>query len=74
MSKLEIRKERAFTDYGKGEFLGSSQDMSHHTFDAYKVDDELHLVYEQGHAMIEKIQKVRDNMDDYLWTPYVMFV
>ena len=74
MSTLEIRKERAFTDYAKGEFVGSSQDMSYHTFDAYRVDDELHLVYTEGHAMVEKIQKIKDNMDDNLWTLYVMFL
>ena len=66
--------KQQFEDYGKGEYLGSNEDMAHHKFDAYKVDDEIHIVYEGGHTAIEKIQKVKDNMDAYLWTPYVMFI
>ena len=66
--------EQQFDDYGKGEYLGSNKDMAHHKFDAYKVDDEIHIVYESGHVAIEKIQKIKDNEDDYLWTPYVMFI
>jgi len=66
--------QQQFKDYGKGEYLGSDEDMAHHKFDAYKVDDEIHIVYESGYAAIEKIQKVKDDMDKYLWTPYVMFV
>ena len=66
--------EQQFKDYGKGEYLGSNEDMAHHKFDAYKVDDEIHIVYEGGHVAIEKIQKVKDDIDKYLWTPYVMFV
>ncbi|NOR54798.1 MAG: hypothetical protein GQ531_01175 [Sulfurovum sp.] len=63
-----------FKDYGKGEYLGSGEDMAHHKFDAYRVDDEIHIVYESGYSAIENIQKIKDNMDKYLWTPYVMFV
>ena len=66
--------EQQFKDYGKGEYLGSNEDMAHHKFDAYKVEDEIHIVYEGDHVMIEKIQKVKEDMDKYLWTPYVMFV
>ena len=66
--------EQQFKDYGKGEYLGSNEDMAHHKFDAYKVDDEIHIVYESGHVAIEKIQKVKDDMDKYLWTPYVMVI
>jgi len=66
--------EQQFEDYDKGIYLGSNEDMAHHKFDAYKVDDEIHIVYESGHIAREKIQKVKDDMDKYLWTPYVMFV
>ena len=74
MEDIIITKERQFPDYGKGEFLGGSEDMAHNKFDAYKVGDEMHLVFESGHVASEKIQKVRDNLDYYLWTPYVIFV
>ena len=66
--------EQQFEDYGKGEYLGSSEDMAHHKFDAYKVEDEIHIVYGNGNVAKEKIQKVRDDMDAYLWTPYIMFI
>lgn len=66
--------KQKFVHYGKGKYLGSSEDMAHHKFDAYRVDDEIHIVYESGHVATKNIQEVRDNMDKYLWTPYVMFV
>ena len=66
--------QQQFEDYGKGIYLGSGEDMAHHKFDAYRVDDEIHIVYESGYAAIENIQKIKDDMDKYLWTPYVMFV
>ena len=66
--------EQQFEDYDKGIYSGSNEDMAHNKFDAYKLDDEIHIVYEGGYVAIEKIQKVKDDMDKYLWTPYVMFV
>ena len=60
-----------FKEYGKGEFLGSGEDMAHHTYDAYKVDDEIHIVYENEHVASEKIDNIQGDMDKYLWTPYV---
>ena len=66
--------EQQFEDYGKGEYLGSDEDMAHHKFDAYSVDDEIHIVYKGGHVTTKSIQEIKDNMDKYLWTPYVMFV
>lgn len=64
---------RVADDY-KGKYLGTNKDMAHHKFFAYEVEDEIHIVYESGSVSIEKIQKIRDNMDKYLFTPYVMFV
>lgn len=66
--------EQQFEDYGKGEYLGSDEDMAHHKFDAYKVDDEIHIVYKDGHVTTKNIQEVKDNPDKYLFSPYVMFV
>ncbi|MDA3909020.1 MAG: hypothetical protein PF437_08015 [Sulfurimonas sp.] len=63
-----------FDNYDKGEFLGVGEDMAHHKYDAYKVDDEIHIVYESGYAATVKIQDVKNDMDKYLWTPYVEWV
>jgi hypothetical protein len=61
-------------DYSKSEHLGSGKDMAHHKYDAYKVDDEIHIVYENGHVATKNIQIVKDNMDEHLWTPFVEWV
>ena len=66
--------KQQFEDYGKGEYLGSDEDMAHHKFDAYRVDNEIHIVYEGGYVTTKNIQEVKENMDKYLWTPYVMFI
>ena len=60
-----------FKEYRQGEFLGSGEDMAHHPYDAYKVNDEIHIVYEGGYVASEKIDNVQADMDKYLWTPYV---
>lgn len=66
--------EQQFKDYGKGEYLGSGADMAHHTYDAYKVEDEIHIVYQSGHVVTKNIQTIKDNMDIHLWTPFVEWV
>ena len=66
-------KKPLFDNYDKGKFLGSVKDMAHHEFDAYKVDDEIHIVYENGTVMTEKIQDVSNDPDKYLWTPFGQF-
>ena len=55
-------------------YLGSDKDMAHHPFDAYEVNDEIHIHYKNGHVATELIEKVRENKDAYLYTPYVMFI
>lgn len=55
-------------------YLGSDKDMAQHHFDAYQVEDEIHLYYEDGHVAVEKIDKIKENIQAYLWTPYVMFI
>ncbi len=66
--------KKNFNDYEKGEFLGTGQDMAKHDYDAYKVDEEIHILYESGHVAIAKIQDVKNDMDKYLWTPYIQWV
>ena len=53
--------EQQFKDYDKGEYLGSGKDMAHHKYDAYKVEDEIHLVYENGYIATKNIQIVKSN-------------
>ena len=66
-------KKPLFDNYSKGVFLGSGKDMAQHNFDAYKVADEIHIVYESGTVMTENIEKVSQNPDKYQWTPYAQF-
>lgn len=63
-----------FNAYEKGEFLGTGKDMAHHKYDAYRVDDEIHILYENDYVATVKIQDVKDDMDKYLWTPYIEWV
>ena len=63
-----------FKEYGKGRFLGSGEDMAHKPYDAYLLDDEIHIVYESGHVANEKIDTVKDNQDKYMWTPYIEWI
>ena len=66
-------KKSLFDNYTKGIFLGSGKDKAKDDFDAYKVDGEIHIVYEIGTVMIEKIETVSQNPDEYLWTPFAQF-
>jgi len=66
-------KKPLFNNYTKGIFLDSGKDLLHKDFDAYRVDDEIHIVYEGGTVMSEKIKVISNNLDDYLWTPYIQF-
>ena len=55
-------------------YLGSSEDMANHKYEAYKVADEIHIIYESGHISKCEIQKIRNNLDKYLWTPYIQWI
>ena len=55
-------------------YLGSGKDMAQHHFDVYQVEDEMHLYYENGHVAVEKVDKIKEDIHAYLWTPYVMFI
>ena len=66
-------QKQLFDNYVKGVFLGSGKDTAKHDFDAYKVGDEIHIVYESGTVMTEKLQIISQNQDKYLWTPFAQF-
>jgi len=66
-------KKPLFRNYTKGVFLGSGKDMAKHDFDAYEVDNEIHIVYESGTVMTEKIQAISQNQDEYMWTPFAQY-
>ena len=66
-------KKPLFNHYTKGVFLGSGKDMAKHDFDAYKVENEIHIVYEGGTVMTEKIENISQNPDEYLWTPFAQY-
>ena len=68
-----MMKRPLFDNYKKGEFIGSGKDMAQHEFDAYRVEDEIHIVYENGTVMTEKIENISQNPDEYLWTPFLQF-
>jgi len=59
-------------------YLGAGQDMAHHPFHAFRVDQEIHIVYHLGeqdqYVAKEDVHKVSSNPDKYLWTPFVQFV
>lgn len=57
-----------------GIVLGSAKDMAHHNFTAYQVEDEMYIVYDNGHSTSKKIQEIKENIDEYLYTPYVLFI
>ena len=59
--------------YIKENFLGTSKDMAHHTYKAYKIGDEIHIVYENTIAK-ENIKTIKQDLDKYLWTPYIEWV
>jgi hypothetical protein len=61
--------------YNETSYLGDGVDMAKKSYKAYKIDDEIHLVYD-GYDSVskEKIQKIKENLDEYLWTPFIEWV
>ncbi len=60
-------------NYVKGVFLGLGKDMAGHKFYAYKINEEMHIVYENRTVMREKIQNISKNPDEYMWTPFAHY-
>jgi hypothetical protein len=61
-------------DYTKYTYLGTEQDCAHHRFDAYLVEDEIHIVYGSGHIAVERVENIKENSEEYIWTPYIYFL
>ncbi|WP_029407281.1 hypothetical protein [Thiomicrorhabdus sp. Milos-T2] len=59
-------------------YLGSGSDMAHHSFDAFSIDDKIHIVYSLGmkeqSVAKRKKKNLRLNPDAYLWTPFAAFI
>ena len=68
-----IEDKPQFPLYEKGTFLGLGKDMANHPYDAYRVGEEIHIVYENEYVAIENTAKVRDNLDKYMWTPFAEY-
>ena len=58
-------------------YLGDGEDAAHRPFHAFRIDQEIHIVYHLGqqnqHVAKADIHKVSRNIDDYLWTPFAQF-
>ncbi|MDQ6995343.1 MAG: hypothetical protein Q9M18_07085 [Mariprofundaceae bacterium] len=58
-------------------YLGAGKDAAHHSFHAFLIDKEIHIVYSLGqqnqHVAKADIEKVSRNIDDYIWTPFAQF-
>jgi len=65
-------------DKSSESFLETSVDFANNTYEAFKIDDEIHIVYnigtEKEYVTTKKISKIINYMDDYLWTPYIKYV
>jgi len=62
----------------KGEaYLGVGEDAAHHFFHAFRIGQEIHVVYNLGepnqHVAKADICEVSSNPDKYLWTPFAQF-
>ncbi len=60
------------------EYLGEGKDAANHPFHAFKIDDEIHIVYNMNESnqtvAVEKIETVRNNPSHYMWTPYIEYM
>lgn len=59
-------------------YLGKTQDMSHKEIHGFNIDNNIHLVHdlnkETETSQYENIDKIKNNPDAYIWTPYSDFV
>lgn len=65
-------------DVHNDNFLGHGFDCANHHLDAFRVNDEMHIVYnlneETQYSAIAFIDDIQHNPQKYLWTPYIMFI
>jgi hypothetical protein len=62
----------------KGEaYLGAGEDAAHHCFQAFRIGQEIHVVYNLGepneHVAKADVYEVSSNPNKYLWTPFAQF-
>ena len=73
-----MSKQQKYIKTKKQGYLKDSTDAAQHPFSAFQIQDEIHIVYDLGtldqHVSIELIETVQNNMDRYLWTPFIEFV
>jgi len=59
-------------------FLGESSDSAKHPFCAFKINEEIHIVYDIGtpeeYSTKAKISTIYQDPHKYLWTPYAQYV
>ena len=59
-------------------YVGAGEDAAHHSFHAFRVDQEIHIVYGLGqqnqHVAKANIYEVSSNPEKYLWTPFAQFL
>jgi len=64
-------------DIKSKDYLGVGEDAAHHPFHAFRIDQEIHIVYdlcqENQHVAKADVHKVSSKPDKYLWTPFAQF-
>lgn len=58
-------------------YPGAGEDVAHHSFHAFRVEQEIHVVYNldepNQHVAKADVYEVSSNPDKYLWTPFAQF-
>lgn len=65
-------------DINSSDYLGEGFDNAHRRFDAFLINGELHIVYDinttDQYVSTANLEYVKNNMDEFLWTPFIDFV
>jgi len=65
-------------DINSKNYLGSTEDMTGRTVQGFKIEKDIHIVYDINldteWVTTKPIEEVLKNIDDYLFTPYAVFV
>lgn len=63
-----------YSKYNRGIFLKEVEDMTKVKYDAYQVDDEIHLKNKVNLISIRTIAEIQQNPDKFIWTPFAEFI
>lgn len=59
-------------------FLGEGTDAANHSFCAFKIKEEIHIVYhidtQKEYSIKESLITLHKHPENYLWTPYAHFI